>query len=129
MLLQGGRTTYSRFRIHIVVNKFTTCSFKAELNVVEFIKKTKLIIWDETSMISKHCPETLERSMCDLLKCDRPFGGKVIVFSGNFRQILPVITEGGRVYTILAPLNSSHLWSSCKVLELTKNMRLLRGVR
>ena len=26
----------------------------------------------------------------------KPFGGKVVVFEGDFRQILPVVIKGGR---------------------------------
>ncbi|XP_010425153.1 PREDICTED: uncharacterized protein LOC104710268 [Camelina sativa] len=57
------------------------------------------------------------------MKCDQIFGGKVVVLGGDFRQILPVITEGGRVATVLASINSSVLWNSCKVLKLTENLR------
>ncbi|XP_048324649.2 uncharacterized protein LOC125421000 [Ziziphus jujuba] len=40
------------------------------------------------------------------------------------RQILPVILKGIRQDIVLATLNSSYLWKYCKVLKLTKNMRL-----
>ncbi|KAF7835704.1 ATP-dependent DNA helicase pif1-like [Senna tora] len=56
-----------------------------------------------------------------------PFGGKVVVLGGDFRQILPVIPRAGREDIVLASLNSSYLWPSCKVLSLTKNMRLSQG--
>ncbi|XP_010506972.1 PREDICTED: uncharacterized protein LOC104783526 [Camelina sativa] len=61
------------------------------------------------------------------MKCDQIFGGKVVVLGGDFRQILPVITEGGRVATVLASINSSVLWNSCKVLKLTENLRLRKA--
>ncbi|KAF7807937.1 uncharacterized protein G2W53_040098 [Senna tora] len=56
-----------------------------------------------------------------------PFGGKVVVLGGDFRQILPVFPRAAREDIVLASLNSSYLWSSCKVLSLTKNMRLSQG--
>ncbi|XP_056852167.1 uncharacterized protein LOC130501293 [Raphanus sativus] len=37
-------------------------------------------------------------------------------------------TGGGRAEIVLAALNSSYLWKHCKVLKLTKNMRLLAGL-
>ncbi|XP_010495574.1 PREDICTED: uncharacterized protein LOC104772685 [Camelina sativa] len=61
------------------------------------------------------------------MKCDQIFGGKVVVLGGDFRQILPVMTEGGRVATVLASINSSVLWNSCKVLKLTENLRLRKA--
>ncbi|CAN6970212.1 unnamed protein product, partial [Brassica rapa subsp. trilocularis] len=127
LLLQGGRTAHSRFGIPIAVNEFSTCSISAGSHQADLIKEAELIIWDEAPMMSKHCFETLDRTMRDILKCDKVFGGKVIVFGGDFRQILPVIVGGNRVETVLSALNSSYLWSSCKVRELTKNMRLLGG--
>ncbi|XP_010480643.1 PREDICTED: uncharacterized protein LOC104759407 [Camelina sativa] len=65
--------------------------------------------------------------MRDIMKCDRIFGGKVFVLGGDFRQILPVVPEAGRVGTVLASINSSLLWDSCKVLRLTQNMRLRKA--
>lgn len=130
LLLPGGRTAHSRFGIPINPNDFTTCSMETGSDLAEVIRQAKLIIWDEAPMMSKHCFETLDRSMRDVIRCndDRPFGGKVVVFGGDFRQILPVINGGGRSETVLSALNSSYLWNSCKVLRLTKNMRLLMGI-
>jgi ATP-dependent DNA helicase PIF1 len=56
-----------------------------------------------------------------------PFGGKVVVLGGDFRQILPVIPKGTRYEIVQSTRNSSHLWQHCEVLTLTTNMRLLSG--
>ncbi|XP_024006604.1 uncharacterized protein LOC112083106 [Eutrema salsugineum] len=96
LLLEGGRTAHSRFAIPIVVNKFTFCSIKKESNLADLIRIAKLIIWDEALMMSKDCFETLDRTMRDILEVDKPFGDKVIVLGGDFRQILPVIPNAGR---------------------------------
>ncbi|CAN7120705.1 unnamed protein product [Brassica rapa subsp. narinosa] len=76
-------------------------------------------------MMSKYCFESLDRSLRDLMgnHHNKPFGGKVIVFDGDFRQVLSVITGGSRAEIVLAAMNSSYLWEHCKVLKLTKNMR------
>ncbi|XP_057415990.1 uncharacterized protein LOC130710666 [Lotus japonicus] len=55
---------------------------------------------------------------------DKPFGGKVVVLGGNFRQILPVILKGNRSDIVASAMNSSYLWKYCKVMKLTTNMRL-----
>nr|XP_043626130.1 uncharacterized protein LOC122597620 [Erigeron canadensis] len=99
------------------------------------IKIRKLIIWDEAPMIHKHCFEALDRTMRDILRSTQPnsedkvFGGKVVVFGGDFRQILPVIPKGIRSMIVNASLNSSHIWHHCKVLKLTVNMRLKVGTQ
>ncbi|XP_006279329.2 uncharacterized protein LOC17874456 [Capsella rubella] len=128
LLLEGGRTAHSRFCMPININEYSMCSIDAESDLAELIREAKLIIWDEAPMMNKHCFETLDRTLQDIMKCNRIFGGKVVVLGGNFRQILPVIPEGGRVATVLASIKSSLLWPSCKVLKLTENMRLRKGV-
>ncbi|XP_013639623.1 PREDICTED: ATP-dependent DNA helicase pif1-like [Brassica oleracea var. oleracea] len=94
LLLQEGRTAHSRFGIPIAVNEFSTCSISAGSHQADLIKEAELIIWDEAPTMSKHCFQTLDRTMRDILKCDKVFGGKVIVFGGDFLQILPVIVGG-----------------------------------
>ncbi|XP_020271580.1 ATP-dependent DNA helicase PIF1-like [Asparagus officinalis] len=54
---------------------------------------------------------------------DAPFGGKVIVFGGDFRQVLPVVTCATRSQTIRESLVSSYLWRKIEKLKLSKNMR------
>ena len=53
-----------------------------------------------------------------------PFGGKLIVFGGDFRQILPVVIEGSREDIVAALLSRSHFLSDCHVMHLKINMRL-----
>ncbi|XP_074306237.1 uncharacterized protein LOC141641477 [Silene latifolia] len=41
------------------------------------------------------------------------FGGKVVVFGGDFKQTLPVVSKGSRTDVVDASLCSSYLWSFC----------------
>ncbi|KAL3036484.1 hypothetical protein AAZX31_01G012700 [Glycine max] len=79
-------------------------------------------------MAHKFCFEALDQSLRDIItnksNSNQIFGGKVIVFGGYFRQILPVIPRGTRSNIVNAAINSSYLWDSCEILTLTKNMRL-----
>ncbi|XP_075096581.1 uncharacterized protein LOC142174645 [Nicotiana tabacum] len=90
----------------------------------------KLIIWDEAPMMHKYCFEALDKTLRDILRfkdassLERPFGGKIVVLDGDFRQILPVIPKGTRQDIVNASLNSSYLWPYCQLLTLRKNMRL-----
>ena len=130
LLLDGGRTAHSRFGIPINPNESSTCNISRGSDLGELVKEANLIIWDETPMMSKHCFESLDRTLRDIMNNpgDKPFGGKVIVFGGDFRQVLPVINGAGREEIVFAALNSSYIWEHCKVLELTKNMRLLANI-
>ena len=81
-------------------------------------------------MLHRHCFEAFDRSMRDISRAakvhnaDNPFGGKTVVFGGDFRQMLHVIPKGSRGQIVQASLTSSVLWRYCTVLSLTKNMRL-----
>jgi len=57
-------------------------------------------------------------------RLDSPFGGKVVVFGGDFRQCPPVVSRGSRVAIVSTALSRSVLWSQVHILTLTKNMRL-----
>ncbi|XP_072073598.1 uncharacterized protein [Arachis hypogaea] len=130
LLLPGGRTAHSRFAIPLNLDEYSTCNIKQGSHLAELLIKSKLIIWDEAPMVNKHCIEALDRTMRDILRfknsnsLNEPFGGKTIVFGGDFRQILPVIPKGTRQEIVNATINSSYIWNSCKILSLTKNMRL-----
>ncbi|XP_072064332.1 uncharacterized protein [Arachis hypogaea] len=116
LLLPNGRTAHSRFKVPLNVNQDSISA--------------KLIIWDEAPMLNKYCYEALDKCLKDILhfsngfKPDAPFGGKVVVLGGDFRQILPMIPRGSHEDIVHACINSSYLWHSCQVLRLTKNMKL-----
>ncbi|CAN7043183.1 unnamed protein product [Brassica rapa subsp. trilocularis] len=127
LLLPGGRTAHSRFGIPINPDEFSYCNLVPGTDQADLVKAASLIIWDEAPMMSKHCFESLDRSMADIIgnKDNRPFARKVVVLGGDFRQVLPVIHGAGRPEIVLESLNSSYLWKHVQVLELTKNMRLM----
>ncbi|XP_019177489.1 PREDICTED: uncharacterized protein LOC109172686 [Ipomoea nil] len=130
LLLPGGRTAHSRFAISIAINEESTCNIKQGSDLAELLIKTSLIIWDEAPMMHKHCFESLDRTMRDLLRfvdthsSTKTFGGKTVVLGGDFCQILPVVPKGTRQDIVSSAINSSYLWDSYKVLRLTKNLTL-----
>ncbi|XP_045821940.1 uncharacterized protein LOC123914810 [Trifolium pratense] len=128
LLIPGGRTAHSRFAIPLNVNEYSTCQIGPKDHLAQLIHRAKLIIWDEAPMMHRHCFEAVDRTLKDIMQEKRfPFGGKVVVLGGDFRQILPVIPKGTRHEIVHSAINSSPLWSFCEVLTLTTNMRLLAG--
>ncbi|XP_023633343.1 uncharacterized protein LOC111828978 [Capsella rubella] len=127
LLLDGGRTAHSRFAIPINPDDFTMCNISPDSDLANMLEETSLIIWDEPSMMSRYSFENLDRGLSDIMRNtdNKPFGGKVVVFGGDFRQVLPVINGAGRAQIVLAALNSSYLWEHIKFLTITKNMRLM----
>ncbi|KAG4912135.1 hypothetical protein JHK86_052568 [Glycine max] len=127
LLLPGSRTAHSKFKIPVPIFKDSTCNIHQGSELTELLNQTSLIIWDEAPMAHKFCFEALDQCLRDISKTkpssNQIFGGKVMVFGGDFRQILSVIPRGSR------SINSSYLWDCCQVLRLTKNMCLQNNVQ
>ncbi|XP_066361401.1 uncharacterized protein [Miscanthus floridulus] len=130
LLLPGGRTAHSRFKIPCDLDETSVCDIKRGTMLAELIQITSLVIWDEALMTHRAAFEALDRTFWDIQSqnCSEaahlPFGGKVVVLGGDLRQILPVIEGGTPAQVINAAIVNSPLWSSVTVLTLTKNMRL-----
>jgi hypothetical protein len=124
ILLKGGRTAHSRFKIPIPCHESSVCGISKTSKLAELIRETVLVIWDEAPMQHRHIMEAVERTFQDVLDSDKPFGGLTFVFGGDFQQILPVITGASRGQTVSACILRSALWRSISVLHLHRNMRL-----
>ncbi|MCH79515.1 helicase-like protein, partial [Trifolium medium] len=131
LLLPGGRTAHSKFKIPVPTEDNSTCNIEFGDDHSQLLQQTKLIIWDEAPMAHRYCFEALDRTMRDVMSeygnSEHIFGGKVVVFGGDFRQILPVVPRGSRSDIVHASLKSSAIWNHVQVLTLTKNMRLQCG--
>ena len=75
-------------------------------------------------MMHKHNYEALDRTMRDLMKCEFPFGGKVVVIGGDFKQILAVIRRASPAHVVSAAVNRARFWHRLRVLRLSINMRV-----
>ncbi|ONM00077.1 hypothetical protein ZEAMMB73_Zm00001d030046 [Zea mays] len=123
-IMPGGRTAHSRFKIPLTIDDGAVCSFTKQSGTTELLRKASLIIWDEASMTKRQAVEALDNSMCDIMgRPALPFGGKTIVFGGDFRQVLPVVRKGSRAQVVTSSLRMSYLWESMSHLKLVSNMR------
>jgi hypothetical protein len=121
----GGRTAHSTFKIPLKLDENSTCNIFKQSHLRKLIERAALVIWDEAPMTHRHAFEAVARPLRDIMSNDRePFGGKVFVLSGDFRQILPVVKRGTPADTIDACLKSSDLWRHFKQVRLTENMRV-----
>jgi hypothetical protein len=118
-LLPGGCTAHSAFRIPIPTTAESYCGVKCAER--ELIRQCKCICYDEISMVSKEVAEFLDRLCQDIMNCTSPFGGKVVIFLGDFKQLLPVAP--GRKYP--ATIKNCPWWNDTRVLRFTKNFRAL----
>ena len=123
-LLEGGRTAHSRFKIPIPVNENSICSISLQSQEGDLLRKAALIIWDEIMMNHIDQVNCVDRSLRDIMKVDKPFGGIPIVFAGDPCQILPVVHCGDRSRIVKACIHSSLLWHQIQRINLTINMRV-----
>ena len=65
-------------------------------------------------MTKRQAIGALDRSLRDIMGCDTPFGGKVMLFGGDFRQVLPVVPRGTRAQITDATLLRSYIWGSVR---------------
>ena len=126
LLLPGGRTAHSCFKIPIETEIHSVCSLTKHSAFATFIKAVSLIIWDECSMQHRFAFEAVDCTLQDLRECSLPFGGIATVLGGDFLQTLPVVKRGNRSRIVHACLLSSSLWPHIlpNILKLHENMRL-----
>ena len=126
LLLEGGRTAHSTFKIPLQVNDTSTCNITRRSHVYPLLRETSIIIWDEVPMQHKYAIEAVNRTIQDLLENNSPFGGITVLFGGDFRQTLPVIPHGLRQQIVAASLRRSNIWQHVEMHYLHQNMRLVK---
>jgi ATP-dependent DNA helicase PIF1 len=89
ILLDDDRTSHSRFRIPIDISSESIYSISAQSDITKLIRMIKLIIWDEAPVQYRHCFETVNRTLRDIRKDDRWFGGIITMFAGEISSLLP----------------------------------------
>ena len=122
-ILPGGRTAHSRFKIPLDISKTKACQVSKQSSIAKLLIEAKLILWDEASMAKKETIEAFDMLLRDIMESDDPFGGKVVVFGGDFRQTLPVIRDATRDVLVQSSFVNSPLWTALQKITLTENMR------
>jgi hypothetical protein len=126
LLLEGGRTAHSTFKIPIPITETSIAKIKKNSKMHQVLENTKIIIWDEVPMQHKHAIACVDRLLRDLLNKDLPFAGITALFGGDFCQTLPVVPRALHQEIIGASISRSDLWRHVEVHYLTQNMHLDR---
>jgi hypothetical protein len=89
LLLMGGKTAHSRFKIPIDLHDESICNITQQMKVAELVHKADMIIWDEAPMMHRQTFEAFDRTLCDLMQLDdaqttnKIFGGKTVILGGD----------------------------------------------
>ncbi|CAG4984962.1 unnamed protein product [Colias eurytheme] len=97
-LLPGGKTAHSMFKIPIDLERAETpvCGVSRNSDKGHVLKDCSLIVWDECTMANRKAVEAVDRTLQDIRRNENLMGGITVLFSGDFRQTLPVVTRGSR---------------------------------
>ena len=124
MHLLKGRTFHSRFKAPLILDEDCRLRIPLGTELAKLVEMARLIVIDEATMLNNMLLEALDVCLRDIMNTDVPFGGKVLVLCGDFRQTLPVIPGASRAGIVSKCLNQHPLWQQFEVMYLTKNMRV-----
>jgi hypothetical protein len=122
-LLKGGRTYFSQYKLPVPLLENSTSGMRMSSMDAELIRKASILIWDEATMAPSHALNAVDRLLREIMDEELPFGGKVLLLGGDFRQCLPVVPHGSRATIVESSMKFSPLWSCFKQLHLQTNVR------
>ena len=139
-LLPNGRTAHSRFRFPIegFANKTDDVGGRVKHghNLAALLQETRLIVWDESSMIKRKYMTILDNNLHDLCRgrkeqkvphyrdSSKRFAGKIVILTGDFQQLLPVTTHANLQEKIDASVRFWEHWDEFETFKLTVNERV-----
>jgi hypothetical protein len=89
----------------------------------ELIRDASVILWDEAPMANHAVLACVEETCRQVMGNECPFGNKIIILLGDFRQTCPVIRGGSRAQIVDASIKSSPLWSNFTIHRLFRHRR------
>ena len=124
-LLQLGRTFHAQMKAPIKPTEESTLNIPIQINLKKLVEMARLLLIDEATMLHRFHLEALDRTLRYLLKKPtEPFGGKILILAGDFRQCLPVVRGANRAQSVQACIKESDLWMNFEIRSLTENVRV-----
>jgi len=68
LLLEGGRTAHSVFKIPITLGRDSMCLILVQSDFAELLREAKLIVWDEALAQHRHCAEAVDQTLRDIMR-------------------------------------------------------------
>jgi PIF1-like helicase len=118
-LMKNCSTIHRVFKLPVPLVESSVSKIKQTSAEAETLRQASLIIIDEVTML----PKDELRCIDLMMQTQMPFGGKMIVIGGDFRQKLPVVPRRKPTDVIEACLISSPLWNLFAQLSIISNMR------
>lgn len=61
-------------------------SISAQSDLSKLLKRSKLLVVDEATLIDRRNFDKFEATLRDITGCTLPWGGKIVIFCGDFRS-------------------------------------------
>uniref|UniRef100_A0A914Q9G8 ATP-dependent DNA helicase n=1 Tax=Panagrolaimus davidi TaxID=227884 RepID=A0A914Q9G8_9BILA len=120
-----GRTCHNGFKLEFPFENDSNSGIKPLSPHGQMLKELDIIIWDEFPMAPKRALEVVDSKLKEIMGNDIPFGGKILLSGGDFRQIAPIVENATRQETINTSVCCSNLWKQFEKFQLTENVRAL----
>ncbi|XP_063994425.1 uncharacterized protein LOC135171800 [Diachasmimorpha longicaudata] len=127
ILLPHGRTVHKTFGMPVPLFSHSVSNIKNQSQNADYLRGVDVFIWDEAPMAPRYALELVDRTLRDFTNVNLPFGGKIMILGGDFRQLLPVKTHATRSEMVNLSIKFSVLWKHFSIFALTENMRTLPG--
>ena len=128
MILPNGKTVHSQFKMPIDLTEESLCGLKENSNegLIRLLKKTDLIIWDECPNSKRLMFKCLDKTLRIILGVDEPFGGILMLLTGDFRQCVAVVENTSNPAEIVdQSIIRDPVWLRYfEKMELSENMRV-----
>jgi ATP-dependent DNA helicase PIF1 len=126
-LLIGGATYHSAFKLYPPITDTTRSKIEAGSYAADLIRRADIIISDEATMKLNLALDAINEWFQTTMKNKLPYGGKVLLLGGDFRQCLPVVKHRNRVQVTEASIINNRTWPLFKQIRLVQNMRTVPG--
>ena len=126
LLLPGGRTAHSRFRLPVPVPlDHCSCNVSARSAAARVLREAAVIVWDEAPTVIRSMMQAVDALLQELMSSTRPFGGKPILLGGDWRQIPPVLKYVDRDAVLCHIIAALPWWQAgrFRLFQLKENMR------
>lgn len=112
-MLLNGSTARSLFLYPFDINESSACKSGPKGKRDENFIAVKLIVCDEVPMLIQEYLDMTDQLLRDLTQNSKPFGGKLVMPAGDFRQVVPIIRKATGSQIVDPIIKKSDLWYQC----------------
>ena len=124
ILLPNGETSHKTFGLKVPLTAESISSIIPGSVKANELAKYDIFLMDEAPMLPKYGLHNMDQLLRALGNPNLPFGGKIVVLGGDFRQCLPVQPRANRSELLDLSIQKSSLWKGFKFFSLYANMRV-----